>query len=282
MFSLSAFTLLALALPFTALASSHGQADHRRHEAIAAHINDNTTETSLARRGEDYKNVRLTFYDVGLGACGQYNQPSDFIVALSSQNYGGGYPGPHCFKMIEITCNGKTTQAQIMDECPGCDWGGLDLSRGLFQFFDSLDKGVLTADWHYVDDPPAQPTSSKWVEPTSTWQEPSTTWQEPTSTWSPPPETTSSTWSPPPEPSTTSTKKHSSTSSSTWSSSSETPSSSSSSWSSSSAASSSSVAPAALASASASASAGPDTLAKLNQAFLGLAEVALAGAAADN
>jgi hypothetical protein len=32
------------------------------------------------------------------------------------QEFGGGFPGPNCFKMITIEYQGKSTQAQITDE----------------------------------------------------------------------------------------------------------------------------------------------------------------------
>lgn len=137
-----------------------------------------------------------------------------------------------------MTYNGKTTSAQIMDEvrllrfslkilysninqCPGCPYGGLDLSTGLFQFFASESEGVIYGTWSFADGSGgggggATTTSSKWVEPTSTWKPLSistSTWEPPssTSTWEPPSSTSkweapsssstwsapSSTWSPP-------------------------------------------------------------------------------------
>ncbi|EIW84969.1 plant expansin, partial [Coniophora puteana RWD-64-598 SS2] len=87
-----------------------------------------------------------TFFADGLGACGATNSPSDFIVALNSAQYGsGGY----CFQMITITYNGKTTQAQITDECPGCPYGGLDMSTGLFDFFADPSAGVIYGEWSF-------------------------------------------------------------------------------------------------------------------------------------
>ncbi|TFY76224.1 hypothetical protein EWM64_g7785 [Hericium alpestre] len=85
-------------------------------------------------------NARFTFYDVGLGACGRINQPSDF----EWDN------GAHCFQMITLTAGGKTTTAQIVDECPGCPVGGLNLSTGLFTFLaGSLNLGAITGSWFY-------------------------------------------------------------------------------------------------------------------------------------
>jgi hypothetical protein len=60
---------------------------------------------------------------------------SDYIVALNSAQYGGGYPGPNCGRSITISYGGKTAVATIMDQCPSCGFGDLDLSRSLFNHF---------------------------------------------------------------------------------------------------------------------------------------------------
>ncbi|KAG2366562.1 RlpA-like double-psi beta-barrel-protein domain-containing protein-containing protein, partial [Suillus spraguei] len=80
------------------------------------------------------------------GACGAFNEPTDFIVALSTCDYDGG---SHCFQMITITVNGVSTQAQVTDECLGCSCGGLDLSQGLFEFFAPTSVGELSGSWSY-------------------------------------------------------------------------------------------------------------------------------------
>ncbi|ORX39829.1 RlpA-like double-psi beta-barrel-protein domain-containing protein-containing protein [Kockovaella imperatae] len=164
----------------------------------------NHNET-LSERAFD--GMRATYYAVGLGACGWYNQPSDYIVALNSDQYGGGYPGPQCGKMITISYNGNTAVAQIADECPSCPYGGLDLSQGLFEHFADTSVGVIYVDWWYNDgsggggggnQPSPSPSPSPTPTPTTTWQAPPTT----TSTWQAP--TTTSTYSPPPPPSSSS------------------------------------------------------------------------------
>ena len=107
-------------------------------------------ETNSLEKRQSFSG-RATFYDVGLGACGEYKRvyaslfasrhmltysvESDFIVALNTAQYGGGYPGPNCFKSITISYGGKTAQAKIMDQCPSCGYGDLDLSRSLFNYF---------------------------------------------------------------------------------------------------------------------------------------------------
>ncbi|KAH0584305.1 Allergen Asp f 7 [Termitomyces sp. J132] len=188
---------LLLATPLVAWANPHGSFHHNRHVEIAKR---QTGDVQLFKR---FSSARWTFYDVGLGACGKYNVASDFIVALNSAQYGGGYPGPYCFKQITMTYNGKTATATIMDECPGCPFGGLDLSRGLFTFFAPESVGVLYGTWSFNDgssdddnSPPPPPKTSKYVAPTtSTKYTPKTTptWTpDPTTYWTPDPTTTTS------------------------------------------------------------------------------------------
>ncbi|KAF8188345.1 RlpA-like double-psi beta-barrel-protein domain-containing protein-containing protein [Pholiota molesta] len=143
----------------------------------------------LAKR---FSSTRWTFYDVGLGACGQTNVASDFIVALNAEQFGSGYPGPHCFKNIQMTYNGKSATATIMDSCPGCPYGALDLSRGLFTHFDSEDKGIIYGEWSFVDDntaaPPAPATSTKAasVAPITTPKVQGAPTTQRTNAWAPP------------------------------------------------------------------------------------------------
>ncbi|KAF8061534.1 RlpA-like double-psi beta-barrel-protein domain-containing protein-containing protein [Lyophyllum atratum] len=196
---------LLLAAPLATWANSHGSVHSNRHVEIAKRQEGHV---QLHKRFSD---ARWSFYDVGLGACGKNNVASDFIVALNTPQYGGGYPGPNCFKTITMTYNGRTTQATVMDQCPGCPYGGLDLSRGLFKFFAPESVGILYGTWYFNDDgppPPPKPThhtsTKEWIPvPTFTWKPP-----KPTTTWKPEPTTT---WTPEP---TTSTKKSSSSSSS--------------------------------------------------------------------
>ncbi|KAM6500846.1 RlpA-like double-psi beta-barrel-containing domain containing protein [Amanita muscaria] len=188
---------------------------HRRHQELAQRVSG---DVQLHKR---FDSARWTFYDVGLGACGKNSQPGDFMVALNSAQYGGGYPGPNCFKSITMIANGKTTTAVILDECPGCPWGGLDLSRGLFQFFASESAGVIYGTWFFNDGsgggtispppppPPPPPPSPTWSPPAWTPWTPTTTWAPPTTLWTP---STTHTPSPsPPPPSQNNTSAHNST-----------------------------------------------------------------------
>ncbi|KAI5452420.1 hypothetical protein NCC49_000583 [Naganishia albida] len=226
---------------FAANATAGEQIGKRRIESGAEGLDPAQETHSLGKRA--YPNSRATFYAIGLGACGNYNHEPDFVVALNSAQYGGGYPGPECFKYITITGGPKNGHAvaQIVDECPTCPYGGLDMSIALFEQFATQDDGVASITWWYNDgsDAPApapEPTTSHtptstWVPPPSTsttpaWTPPATTEQAPpSSSWTPSstwvaPTTSSSVWVAPTTSSTSTWQAPSSSSSSTWSSSS--------------------------------------------------------------
>ncbi|KIL00138.1 hypothetical protein PAXRUDRAFT_822013 [Paxillus rubicundulus Ve08.2h10] len=193
---------LALSVVLSFCSGSLGHVAHA-HQARRHHLK---RQDDLAVRDpgninlfKRFDNARFTYYADGLGACGATNQPGDFIVALNSAQYNGGQ---YCFQTITITANGKTAQAQIMDECPGCPYGGLDFSEGLFQYFSDISAGVLYGTWNFGSGsppppPPPPPAPTTWQPPpppTTTWQPP----PPPTTTWQPPPLLTTASTSPPP------------------------------------------------------------------------------------
>jgi hypothetical protein len=143
-------TILALAAPVAlvnAATMGHGS-HHARHNEHHGLIKRTPGDVKLHQNRKRFSGT-ATYYAVGLGACGKHNRPSDYIVALNSAQYGGGYPGPNCFKHITITSGGKSANAIIMDECPTCGYGDLDLSQGLFEHFAPTSKGVFEMQWTF-------------------------------------------------------------------------------------------------------------------------------------
>ncbi|KAG8219831.1 RlpA-like double-psi beta-barrel-protein domain-containing protein-containing protein [Butyriboletus roseoflavus] len=168
------FHLLSLVSSVFLLSFSSSQAQHPyTHEKLRVRHRrtDNLSSTFDAKYKRD-ANAAFTYFNDGQGACGATNGPNDFIVALNSAEYNGG---THCFEMITITIGGKTAQAQITDECPGCTAGGLDFSQGLFEFFAPLSVGELYGSWSYnsgiatsSSTPPPPPTTYYTPTPTTT------------------------------------------------------------------------------------------------------------------
>ncbi|CAO3618862.1 unnamed protein product [Cunninghamella echinulata] len=102
----------------------------------------------------DYFDGEGTYYEVGTGSCGKQNNDNDMIVALNnSQMKNGANPNknPECNKSVEITGdNGKTVKAKVMDTCPTCPKGNIDMSPKVFQLVcGNLEKGRCKIKWKF-------------------------------------------------------------------------------------------------------------------------------------
>ncbi|KIR77076.1 hypothetical protein I306_06014 [Cryptococcus gattii EJB2] len=188
----SSLITLIIALPvFGSSESRQSRSRIRNSQSLSS-----TFEQGLEKRGTVYSG-RATFYDVGMGACGISNVASDYIVALNSNQYGSGYPGPQCGRSITISYNGVQVAATIEDECPTCPYGGLDLSKGLFDRFADENLGVFYMTWWFNDETNDATTSTSetptYVAPTSSYVAPTSAYTPPTSSYIPP----TSTYTPP-------------------------------------------------------------------------------------
>ncbi|KAI0640560.1 RlpA-like double-psi beta-barrel-protein domain-containing protein-containing protein [Trametes meyenii] len=64
------------------------------------------------------------------GACGSHNKDSELVVALNPTQYA---KGAHCFNHISVHYKGKSVDAKVVDLCPGCGDGSIDLSPAAFK-----------------------------------------------------------------------------------------------------------------------------------------------------
>ncbi|KAI1319489.1 RlpA-like double-psi beta-barrel-protein domain-containing protein-containing protein [Xylariaceae sp. FL0255] len=88
----------------------------------------------------------MTYYTPGLGACGVTSTSNDAVVALNTADYDNG---AHCFQWITIDGNGAQTAAQVVDLCPGCGAGGIDVSPAIFDDIAPLSEGVVEVTWYF-------------------------------------------------------------------------------------------------------------------------------------
>ncbi|KAI8384684.1 RlpA-like double-psi beta-barrel-protein domain-containing protein-containing protein [Radiomyces spectabilis] len=94
-----------------------------------------------------------TFYFTGLGSCGEVNEDSDFIAALNApQMANGANPNhnPICGRKARVTGPKGSVVVKIVDTCPPCQHGDLDLSPGAFEKIADFDDGRVKIDWHWV------------------------------------------------------------------------------------------------------------------------------------
>ncbi|KAJ3579652.1 hypothetical protein NPX13_g912 [Xylaria arbuscula] len=103
----------------------------------------------------------MTWYDPGLGACGWTNGGGDMIVAMSPGDMKcgthrktllplGKIPTNECIQIVNIKYKGKTANAKIVDKCPSCAAGSIDVSPTVFQIFEPLGTGRVHVDWEYA------------------------------------------------------------------------------------------------------------------------------------
>ncbi|KAJ3733339.1 riboflavin aldehyde-forming enzyme [Lentinula guzmanii] len=92
-----------------------------------------------------------TWFEPGLGNCGNWNTVNDPIIAIPKDLYDENN-GSNCGQWIHITdeSTGKTVFGRTEDSCPGCASGNLDMSPDVFQQFTSLDVGVLPISWYFM------------------------------------------------------------------------------------------------------------------------------------
>ncbi|KAI1455504.1 RlpA-like double-psi beta-barrel-protein domain-containing protein-containing protein [Annulohypoxylon moriforme] len=93
-------------------------------------------------------NGDLTYYQPGLGSCGEQSSSSDHIVALAPAQFTSD-PNA-CGKTIQITYNGKTTTAKVVDKCMGCSDDSIDVSTAVFTELADLSAGRVQVEWDYA------------------------------------------------------------------------------------------------------------------------------------
>jgi expansin (peptidoglycan-binding protein) len=90
-----------------------------------------------------------TYYDAdGTGNCSFDATPNDLLVAaMNAADYG---TAAWCGACVEVTGPAGTVTVRIVDQCPGCAKGDLDLSPEAFAMLSPLSAGRVPITWHEV------------------------------------------------------------------------------------------------------------------------------------
>ncbi|KAH7208469.1 uncharacterized protein BKA55DRAFT_489117, partial [Fusarium redolens] len=94
----------------------------------------------------------LTFFNLGLGACGKDYSGQDetaSVVALSHLLMGDlSNNNLFCGKGVVIKVGGREVKAVVQDKCMGCEINDIDVSKKVFQeVFGSLTVGREKVEW---------------------------------------------------------------------------------------------------------------------------------------
>lgn len=98
-----------------------------------------------------------TFYASadGSGACCFPATPLDLMIgAMNYADYDGSYA---CGSCVELTGPNGTIDIRIVDECPECLPGDIDLSPTAFEKIARLDDGRVPITWHVIPCPVTGP-----------------------------------------------------------------------------------------------------------------------------
>ena len=97
-----------------------------------------------------------TYYDAtGAGACSFPASPNDLMVAAI--NRPDWAMSAWCGACVEVTGPSGTVTVRIVDQCPGCATGDLDLSREAFAKISPLAAGRVAITWQEVACPVSGP-----------------------------------------------------------------------------------------------------------------------------
>lgn len=108
----------------------------------------------------------LTYYDPGLGACGEVSGDQDLVVSVSHIVFdaagasagAGGNPNanPLCGRRIRIRRDTEgrgeqTIDVTVVDRCTGCAPTDLDTTIAVFERVARKDDGRVTASWAWLE-----------------------------------------------------------------------------------------------------------------------------------
>ena len=97
-----------------------------------------------------------TYYDAdGTGACSFEASPGDRLVAaLNGPDYAHA---ARCGACLAVSGPSGEVVVRVVDQCPGCKHGDLDLSKEAFARIAPLSAGRVRIAWHEIDCPVSGP-----------------------------------------------------------------------------------------------------------------------------
>ena len=97
-----------------------------------------------------------TYYQTGLGACGETSSNSDYIVAVSHSLFdetdtGNPNNNPICGRKVKAFYEGKSVEATVVDRCEGCAHDDLDFSPSAFTSIADKSLGRIDIKWEFIN-----------------------------------------------------------------------------------------------------------------------------------
>lgn len=91
-----------------------------------------------------------TYYNAeGVGACGIQTPPDYLVAAINDEQYSKA----NCGRCVSVDGPNGSVVVRVIDKCPGCDEGDLDLSETAFSKIADKSAGRVTITWRFVECP---------------------------------------------------------------------------------------------------------------------------------
>jgi expansin len=121
------------------------------------------TQTSGGASGAS--SGEATHYELASGGMGNCSYPSppagQLYVALSPSEYGAAAA---CGSYLQVTGPDGSVTVEVVDQCPECQAGHIDLSEQAFARIAPLNAGLVPVSYHTVADPPLPASLSMLVK----------------------------------------------------------------------------------------------------------------------
>jgi len=149
-------TLILMSLPFTPKPASSDDSHFVYLPLITA------PRQNPLRQGE------ATYYAAtGAGACSFDSSPNDLMVAaMNAVDYNNAF---YCGAYLEVTGPNAVITLRIIDLCPGCSAGDLDLSREAFAQIAPLYLGRVPISWRVISPAIAGPIAYHFKDGSNQW-----------------------------------------------------------------------------------------------------------------
>ncbi len=109
------------------------------------------------------ENGQGTYYAAdGTGNCSFDASPNDLMVAaMNAADYANA---AWCGACLDVTGPSGEVVVRVVDQCPGCQHGDLDLSQQAFEMIAPLSAGRVAISWHEVACPETGPIAYRFKE----------------------------------------------------------------------------------------------------------------------
>ena len=153
---------LALVTVFVVLASGCSDDAGASEGADSGMLPSSPCEDAEAHTGE------ATYYDAdGSGNCSFPASPGDLMVAAMNEvDYAGSAA---CGACVELTGPAGSVQVRIVDRCPECPVGDIDLSPEAFAAIAALEQGRVAIEWRYVPCSVSGPIEYQFKDGSNQW-----------------------------------------------------------------------------------------------------------------